>query len=110
MKLTKEQALELHRQMWGDMQNELGDNPSHDEREKFKESWCKAHLGFEIENNCVLCEFTHQLPRRYHEIDCYKCPIDWKSSQDWIACEGDGVIWYKSPISVILMLPVREGV
>ncbi len=108
MKLTREQALKLHRQMWTDMQKELGDNPSHGERERFKESWRKEHLGFKIENNCVLCEFTHQLPIKWHEINCYECPIDWKSSRNWIACEGDGVCWYYSPISEILALPERE--
>ena len=44
-KLTKEKALKLHRQMWEDMQKELGDNPSYFERLDFKHEWCKKH-GF----------------------------------------------------------------
>lgn len=108
MKLTREEAIKFHKLMWMEMQDELGDNPSHDEREKFKKSWCKEHLGFEIENNCVLCEFTQQSPRMWHDVDCHKCPIDWKSSRVWIACEGDGVCWYKSPISEILALEERK--
>ena len=108
MILTREEALKLHRQMWKDMQTELGDNPSAKERVLFKRKWCEEHFGREIENNCVLCEFTHQYPRRYHEINCYKCPIDWKNWQKWIACESASVIWYYSPISEIMALPERE--
>ena len=44
--LTKERALELHRQMWTDMQTELGDRPLPKVRTKFKKDWCEAH-GFE---------------------------------------------------------------
>ena len=39
MKLTKKEALKLHKQMWTDMQNKLGDMPSAPDREMFKMKW-----------------------------------------------------------------------
>ena len=47
-KLTKEEALKLHRQMWSDMQKELGDNPSYFERLDFKDEWCKKHRFIDV--------------------------------------------------------------
>ena len=59
MKLTKEQALELHRQMWSDMQNSLGDYPWSDEREDYKQEWCEDHFPNEdISFYCFLCEYN----------------------------------------------------
>ena len=36
MILTREQALEYHRQMWRDMQKDLGDRPDWDDRMFYK--------------------------------------------------------------------------
>ena len=44
MDLTREQALKLRREMWGDMQKKLGDKPSEASRIYFKEEWCKEHF------------------------------------------------------------------
>lgn len=106
MKLTKEQALELHRQMWTDMQNELGDTPSEYDREDFKREWCKDHFPSEyILSYCFLCEYDDQFKDRF----CGHCPIDWSNGgEDEDSCIGWHFTYYKSPISDILALPVRE--
>ena len=44
MKLTKEKALELHRQMWSDMQKDLGDNPPRTIRGDYKRYWLRKHF------------------------------------------------------------------
>ena len=44
MKLTLEEALRLHREMWGDMQRELGDCPKGYDRENFKINWCEERF------------------------------------------------------------------
>lgn len=99
MKLTKGQALELHWQMWTDMQTELGDNPSLRKREEFKERWCKKHFpGEHIEANCFLCEYCDE---------CCDCPIKWDDDRYYDYCGGQHVTYESSPISVILALPVR---
>lgn len=99
MKLTKGQALELHWQMWTDMQTELGDNPSFVQRLKFKAKWCKEHFpGKYIESNCFLCECCD---------DCDDCPIKWDDDPQYDYCGGGGVNYERSPISEILALPVR---
>ena len=104
MKLTREQALRLHRQMWTDMQKELGDNPTFDERAAFKLRWCFQHFPNEkIDNDCFLCEYIY----KYND-DCDYCPIKWDNDKDRDWCGGRGVTYGYSPISVILALPERE--
>lgn len=107
MKLTKKQALELHRQMWTDMMNKLGDSPSLAERINFKKWWCNEHFPDEgIDCHCFLCEYTKQ----YGEYCCDHCPIKWDDNYDDDSCGGMGVNYECSPISTILALPEREGV
>lgn len=104
MKLTREEALKLHRQMWTDMQTALGDNPSLKERCEFKIRWCESHFPNEkIECHCFLCEYVKQT-----ENDCDYCPIKWDDDYDQDTCCFDGVNYGTSPISVILALPERE--
>ena len=99
MELTKGQALELHWQMWTDMQTELGDNPTFGQRLMFKEKWCREHFpGEHIESNCFLCEYCDE---------CFDCPIKWDEDERYDYCGGQHVNYERSPISVILALPVR---
>ena len=100
MKLTREEALKYHRQMWSDMQKELGDKPSAIERLRFKRKWCMKHFPDEnIAFSCFLCEYAD---------DCDHCPIKWDVDYDNANCEGFVVNYLYSPISVILELPERE--
>lgn len=110
MKLTREKALELHYQMWGDMQNDLGDNPEPISREVYKEKWIRKHFpGEKVFNNCFLCEYAGKM-------NCLNCPINWDS----LAVDGEGFcfepykgggiegsIYLEAPISEILALPER---
>lgn len=107
MKLTREEALKYHRQMWTDMQTELGDNPLFKERALYKKQWCKEHFPDErIEADCFLCEYAS----RYADDGdyCDFCPIMWDKDYNMDWCIGDGVTYEHSPISVILALPERE--
>ncbi len=111
MILTREKALELHRQMWTDMQKELGDNPSPIERFIYKHEWCDKHIGVcEVENDCFLCEYAINVEGNEDKYrpDCSVCPIVWKSETTYFACEHGDVKWMRSPISEILALPERE--
>lgn len=106
MKLTREEALEFHRQMWTDMQNELGDMPSEYDREDFKEKWCAKHFpNDEISLHCFLCDYDDQFGE-----DCLHCPIDWSNGgNDRWGCLYGEIRYDLSPISAILELPVRKG-
>ena len=113
MKLTKEEALKYHRQMWSDMQKELGDNPSPDKRLDFKGEWCYKHFPNEyINNSCFCCEYNDQ----YEEIWCYHCPIAWPTLYDDepnccrpILHGNEFRNYYlAAPISEILALPERK--
>lgn len=113
MKLTREEALRLHRQMWIDMQNKLGDTAigcDADDirrRTRFKTKWCKEHFGddYEIFNECFLCEYVRE--RSKFGMECSICPIDW--GEGYCPCENNVITWFGSPISEILALPEREA-
>ena len=108
MRLTKEEALKYHRQMWRDMQEELGDKPTGFERVKFKGEWCEKHFPNEfIESDCFLCEYTNKFIHILNE--CKKCPINWGDCRGYLCpCEEYSVNWKSSPISEILALPERK--
>lgn len=105
MKITREEALKLHRQMWSDMQKELGDYPTHEERARFKESWCIVHTPESMPYaNCFLCEYTSQIVAYGGKNCSNSCPIDWGGRN----CMNDKIDFRCSPISEILALPERE--
>lgn len=102
MKLTKEEAIFYHRQMWSDMQRDLGDCPSYWERDNYKLQWCREH-HYSILSNCFLCEYTTEIDS-YLEVDCGNiCPIQWINND---CCDKEG--WATMPISKLLALPERE--
>lgn len=119
MELTKEKALELHRQMWTDMQERLGDKPSATDRWDFKCKWCEEHFpNEEIEHSCFLCEYTCQFSEDGIE-DCSRCPVVWPCEPsrdiDDYFCEGKALIDEENgyrfmPISKILALPERKTI
>ena len=98
-KLTREEAIDLFRQQWTDMQKELGDCPSWVERAVYKRKWCETH-NFVNCNNCFLCEWTVQ----NNNVPCSECPIDW----GYVSCIGGKVDYRYAPISEILALPERK--
>ena len=113
MELTREKSLELHRKMWTDMREELGDNPTILERTIFKmnwcEKWCEENGFVEVENNCFLCDYAKT---------CKECPIDWSKAEDIVvkgevaSCSDNyknvGLYYTSAPISLILAIPERE--
>lgn len=112
MELTRERALELHRQMWSDMQRDLGDCPIGIERVDYKERWCEEHsLTGMIANDCFLCEYAFC---NSESIGCNSCPIIW-GDEDKMSCGyccGDdddrSNSYHNMPISEILALPERK--
>ncbi len=98
-KLTREEAINLFRQQWTDMQKELGNCPSWVERAVYKRKWCEAH-NFVNCNSCFLCEWAVQ----NNNVGCDKCPIDWGD----VCCVGGKVDYRYTPISEILALPERR--
>lgn len=100
MKLTKEQAIKLHKQMWTDMMNSLGDNPTKEERTLYKEKWCKINFpNYNIHVNCFLCEYIHSSST----LTCDDCPIIWPKY--W--CKYNNY-YLTAPISEIIALPERK--
>ena len=122
MKLTREEALKLHRQMWEDMRTALaGGNDNHRSRIEFKDRWVKSRFpGMEVKHDCFLCEYALQMhneksdrPRTFFDgkLCCKYCPIDWSDNiykGDEYTCENGEVNWDISPISEILALPERR--
>lgn len=105
MDLTREQALELHREMWTDMQEELGDCPDFGDRMRYKNRWCKKRFPKEeVNSDCFLCEYALQTVG-----GCIDCLINWGATTCQKHYSEGGVDWRYSPISEILALPERDG-
>lgn len=123
-KLTREEAIRLHREMWQDMQDELGDNPKWDKRLDFKKKWVEEHFPNEdVISNCFLCEYAESAAKDQYFSRCLKCPIAWNSSihptctptmckyrrvMEFMRYQREVTDYRYSPISVILALPERE--
>ena len=115
-KLTKEEAISLFRQMWTDMQTELGDDPNHIDRRAYKQVWCHKHFPNEsIMSNCPLCEYAYQRHVAAGEkgLGCRFCPIGWPSRPFSYGvvipdCQGPQMHYLFNRISEILALPERE--
>ena len=127
MKLTREEALEYHIQMWTDMLAKLGEDGVGEydcdcaygnnkliyARNMFKMEWCQKHFPNEdILEDCFLCEYAWQMQQATGTNNrCCHCPIKWHPTEVFFACEADdkkAVVWSKSPISEILALPERK--
>ena len=108
MKLTRKRALELHRQMWSDMQEALGDNPESVDRELYKSKWCEKYFPNEhIDNDCFLCEYD-RLNNGYSNNCRNTCLIKWTNGG---CSSGDPEFrYYNMPISRLLALPEKQGV
>ena len=106
MDLTREKALKLHREMWTDMQEELGDCPDFCDRMMYKSRWCKKRFPKEeVSADCFLCEYVLQIAS-----NCSGCPINWGATTCQKYHIRGSVDWRYSPISKILALPEREDV
>ena len=116
--LTREEALRLHREMWADMQKELGDCPSAEDRRIYKKKWVKEHGYMSVISNCFLCEYVVNKPRDRYGVDsCTFCPIDWSplcvdgfdfcTSMYRFECREGFAVYTNAPISEILALPER---
>lgn len=113
MKLTKEEALRYHRQLWSDMQRELGNCPNERERVGFKIDWCREHFPNEhIHCHCFLCHYAVQFENSQRCTDY--CPIVWDRKDIKASCEGRDFekehCWRSMLISEILALPERKDV
>lgn len=111
MDLTREEALKLHREMWTDMQNDLGDSPDGYDREEYKCKWCLEHGFRYLHNRCFLCEYSYDKSPWF----CHHCPVKWPT-QDGKCISAyleDGTelkssYYLVAPISEILALPERK--
>lgn len=114
MELTRERALELHRQMWSDMQRDLGDCPTSGQRIRYKDTWCAEHFPDDsIQESCFLCEYADQHIKDFYK-PCEKCPIIWLNENEvnvnkYFCCSGsENGRYYSMPISELLALPERK--
>lgn len=85
VKLDKDEAIRLHRQMWRDMANEekaMGKTFSAVDRSMFKRDWLQQHGYSSVEHGCFLCEYAmgqeDDWEIRMAPFYCDHCPLDWK--------------------------------
>lgn len=72
MELTKEEAIRLHRELWG----WLAENPGRDKREwpEWEDNGGKFPR---VRNLCFACEYDHQEGIKNHSYACSDCPFEW---------------------------------
>lgn len=85
VKLDKDEAIRLHRQMWSDMaiaEKECGKTFIAVDRSAFKRDWLKKHGYSAVEHNCFLCEYAINQENDPESLVtpfyCDHCPLDWK--------------------------------
>lgn len=112
--LTAEQAIQITIDMWTDMMDELGENPTFGSRSDFKDRWILDH-GYPsastwwkpnyVNGNCFLCEYAvrKKLDRgdnKYNYSRCACCPIVWPTER--YDCKSAALDYRYSPIPDIL--------
>lgn len=118
MAFTKEEALKYHREMWGKIREEYGNNATKQQRWEAKTEYLHSK-GHVCANNCYLCAYSIEEKSKNRVSDCcILCPIDWSTLADEEDIDrGTCVALYKNgydciyqcaPIDEILALPERE--
>lgn len=134
--LTKEQALQLHKEMWLAMSRyELVNNKGliglgcielEDFERKVRNEFKSRYLderNLELLHDCFLCEFAAQELLRKEGLDvlsgnyCKYCPVNWckgcekncdKKSSYFCECEKGGLVWGLSNILEIANIDLKE--
>lgn len=85
VKLDKDEAIRLHRQMWNDMaeaEKKSGKTFSAFDRSKFKRNWLQQHGYTSVQHLCFLCEYAMSQENNLNLLMvpfyCDHCPLDWK--------------------------------
>ena len=118
MSFTREEALKYHREMWGKIREEYGNNATNSERTKAKIKYILSK-GHACLNYCYLCDYSYEEVREERVVDCCTlCPIDWSAlayedDPEYGNClalykNGYDSIYKCAPIDEILALPERE--
>lgn len=119
MDLTREEAVRLFHKQWSDMQKNLGDIPTADDRLKYKRRWCALHKRFAL-NSCFLCKYVQQEMTRHGIVSsllyCHMCPIAWPTGNGTccssIMPDGFNFIidyYLAAPIRSVRFWPCRKG-
>lgn len=109
--LTREQAIQLHVEMWTDMKN-AGVSDNMHARYEFKEQWCKDH-GIKLFNHCALCEYAYQQNDHSDICMCIFCPGHWESDDPGCMCVTniEGKNWYDMYYDEIIHIcDTEEGI
>ena len=109
MKLTKEEAIRIHRDMWQYLK-EHGAGRGIFWRDYFKALYCKEHR-YSFKNNCALCEYA----LRYG--GCRACPVIWgnEGKKENIFCqwqysthiEKECIDWRYSDLDDIIKIEIK---
>lgn len=100
MKMTSEEAIKNHRDMWNWIADQYERNKSCDDCEmhdvdSYKEAYIKDHFSdVSVKNNCFMCEYAKQMYRNsYHVGTCteyhHYCLLDWGNTEPGYMCEAE---------------------
>ena len=82
MNLTKEQAIQGHRKMWGWIADRIEETKSLFVIVSLKYMYCKQH-SLHLFGNCFCCEYNCI---ENNSLDCSKCPLEWGSDLKECMC------------------------
>lgn len=109
-KLSKEEAIRLHREMWEWIAEQEALNDiciNYSNRVDLKIEWLQDH-GFvpdTIMNECFLCEYAYQQSNVDRRKLCRYCPLIWTGSQtEHYMCEDGECDWRRSDANEIAHL------
>jgi hypothetical protein len=111
VELTKEMAVQLHREMWQFIKDYIEVSCVNDRvwsRTKAKMKFVDSHGFSDVASYCFACEYGKQ---QSGEERCNSCPFDWgDNTAEYCYCETAGNIdWRTSPIDDIINVKVRDN-
>lgn len=83
MELTRERAIELFREEWNYIADEIEERKEHCNIVALKRKYCSMVME-RAKHSCFLCEYSL---KEDGFPDCSKCPIDWGSKRKGYMCE-----------------------
>lgn len=86
MKLTREKAIELHRNMWNWIADRIEKLKIVVNIYYYKKEYCDINKYYFILHKCFCCEYASR--KCYVGYMCQMCPLDWESKTNYMMCEN----------------------
>lgn len=119
-KLTFDEAVQWHREMWGWITEQIKDKDISPRSSSFKaiicylkQKWCSNNGFEEIVSHCFACEYDDQMKHLVDNNNCIYCPFIWSANKEDFGenpfyCDIGIVTWTGSDPAIIANLKTRK--